>query len=97
MKGIILQQTDIQELEALIRGIIREELYAHNKETADAAPALQTEEPFLNKMEASHLLGVSLPTFSKMLHDGLIKSYRVGRREKFKKSELLTSVRSKNR
>jgi excisionase family DNA binding protein len=97
MKGIILQQTDIQELEALIRGIIREELAAHDKTVDNTEPAPQAEEPFLNKMEASQLLGVSLPTFSKLLHDGCVKSYQIGRRRKFKRSELLASVRSKNR
>ena len=95
MKGILLQQTDIQELEALIRGIIREELTAHHKSTDHVAVAPQAQEPFLNKMEASQLLGVSLPTFSKMLHDGYVKSYQIGRRRKFKRSELLVSVRSK--
>lgn len=97
MKGILLQQTDMQELETLIRGIIREELAAHNKTVDTAEPGSQAEEPFLNKMEASQLLGVSLPTFSKLLHDGCVKSYQIGRRRKFKRSELLASVRSKNR
>lgn len=97
MKGLYLQQIDIQELETLIRGIIREELSANKKSLVDSTQPHPNNEPFLNKMEASELLGVSLPTFSKILSYGYIKSYRVGRREKFKKSELLTSVRSKNR
>jgi excisionase family DNA binding protein len=97
MKGILLQQTDIQELETMIRGIIREELSALNKISDNSEATSQVEEPFLNKMEASQLLGVSLPTFSKLLHDGCVKSYQIGRRRKFKRSELLAAVRSKNR
>lgn len=97
MKGILLQQTDMQELETLIRSIIREELSALNKISNNSEATSQLEEPFLNKMEASQLLGISLPTFSKLLHDGCVKSYQIGRRRKFKRSELLASVRSKNR
>ncbi len=97
MKGILLQQTDIQELGTLIRGIIREELSALNKTAANSETVPQGEEPFLNKMEASNLLGVSLPTFSKLLHDGCVKSYQIGKRRKFKRSELLHSLQSKNR
>lgn len=97
MKGILLQQTDIQELETMIRSIIREELSALNKTPDNTEASSQVEEPFLTKVEASHLLGVSLPTFSKLLHDGCVKSYQVGRRKKFRRSELLASIRSKNR
>ncbi|NCI45042.1 excisionase family DNA-binding protein [Sediminibacterium soli] len=97
MKGILLQQTDMQELETLIRGIIREEFSALTKTSDNSEANSQVEEPFLNKMEASQLLGVSLPTFSKLLHDGCVKSYQIGRRRKFKRSELLASIRSKNR
>lgn len=97
MKGILLQQTDIHELETLIRGIIREELAILNKTLDNTNQNSQIEEPFLNKMEASRLLGVSLPTFSKLLHEGYIKCYQIGRRRKFKSSELLASVRARNR
>ena len=97
MKGILLQQTDMMELETLIRSIIREELSALGKTSDNSQATSQVEEPFLNKMEASQLLGVSLPTFSKLLHDGSVKSYQIGRRRKFKRSELLASVCSKKR
>jgi excisionase family DNA binding protein len=97
MKGIILQQTDLQELEAMIRNIIREELSASKISTVKTEDAPGYQEPFLSKMDASQLLGVSLPTFSKMLHDGHVKSYQIGRRRKFKRSELIASVRSKNK
>lgn len=97
MKGIILQQTDIQELETLIRGIIREEFAVYIKPEKNVPNSAQAEELFLNKIEASQLLGVSLPTFSKMLNEGYIKGYLIGRRIKFKKSDLLTSVRSTTR
>jgi excisionase family DNA binding protein len=97
MKGILLQQTDIQELESLIRCIIREELSILNKTSNNTNSNSQIEEPLLNKMEASRLLGISLPTFSKLLHEGDIKCYKIGRRRKFKSSELLASVRARNR
>lgn len=95
MKGIFLQQTDIHEFESMIRSVIREEFALLSKDVENTNVISKIEEPFINKIEASQLLGVSLPTFSKLIHEACLKSYMIGKRRKFKRSELLAFVQSK--
>ena len=93
MKGIIIQQTDIHEIEVLLRSIVREEL-ARLQTVAITTPDAKnkSDEPFLTRKEAAQLLKISPPTFTKILREGFIKAYRIGNRIKFKQSDLLSSV-----
>lgn len=95
MNGIIIQQINLSDLESSIRNIIREELSAVAFSKNILKPPESFDDPLLSKGEAAKLLRVSLPTFSKMIKDGRIKPYKVGRRLKFKKNQILSSLNIK--
>lgn len=95
MNGIIIQQINLSDLESSIRSIIREELLAIDFSKDILKPPGSLDDPFLSKGQAAQLLRVSLPTFSKMVKDGRIKPYKVGRRFKYKKNQILSSLNSK--
>lgn len=95
MNGVIIQQINLSDLELSIRSIIREELSSINLSKNILKPPEPLDDPLLSKGEAAKLLTVSLPTFSKMIKDGRIKPYKVGRRFKFKKNQILSSLNTK--
>ena len=95
MNGIIIQQINLSDLESSIRNIIREELLAIDFSKSILKPPESLDDPLLSKGEAAHIRRVSLPTFTKMIKDGRIKPYKVGRRFKFKKNQILSSLKTK--
>ena len=95
MNGIIIQQINLSDLESAIRNIIREELLAIDFSKDILKPPESHDDPLLSKGQAAQLLKVSLPTFSKMMKEGRIKPYKVGRRFKFKKNQILSSLNTK--
>ena len=95
MTGIIIQQISLNELESAIRRIIQEELVSNNFTKPILNPPEISDNTLLSKREAANLLRVSLPTFSKMIKEGKIKSYRVGQRLKFKKNQILLAINIK--
>lgn len=95
MNGIIIQQVTLSELESLIRNVVREEMLPSVSSSNILKPPDIQEEILLSKCEAAKILRISLPTFSKMVKDGQVKPYKVGRRFKFKKNQILSSLNSK--
>lgn len=95
MNGIIIQQITLHELESSIRRILREEFST----TAFTNNVLKKPDPLedilLSKCESAKLLRVSLPTFTKMVKDGQVKPFKIGKRFKFKKNQILSSLNSK--
>lgn len=95
MNGIIIQQISLNELELLVRNAVREELQSTTPPSNILKPPGIQDETLLSKSEAAKILRVSLPTFTKMIKDGQVKPYKVGRRFKFKKNQILSSLNSK--
>ena len=93
MKGVIIQQTDIFELELTIRKILKEELASLNIPHPIPIPTQDSiDEPLISKTEAAKIIGVSTLTLNKMIKDKAVRMYIVGKRQKFKKSQLVQSL-----
>lgn len=58
----------------------------------DDQPGTATDE-LVTRKQAAVLLGISLPTLHEYCKSGIIPSYRVGSRIRFKKSELLECLK----
>lgn len=95
MNGIIIQQINLSDLESSIRNIIREEILAIDFSKDILKPPEPLDDPLLSKGQAAQLLRVSLPTFSKMVKEGSIKPFKVGRRFKYKKNQILSSLNTR--
>ena len=92
MTGIIIQQITLSELELAIRRVVHEELVANNISKDIFQPPENSDTSLLSKKEAANLLRVSLPTFTKMIKEGKVKSCRVGQRLRFKKNQILSII-----
>jgi excisionase family DNA binding protein len=46
----------------------------------------------ITRLEASRILGISLPTLGKYTKEGKIQSYRIGSQIRYKKEEILNSL-----
>ena len=95
MSGAIIQQISLSELESSIRNIIRDELLAFDFSKGILKPPEALDDPFLTKSQAAELLRISLPTFSKMVKEGKIKPYKVGRRFKYKRNQIISSLNTR--
>lgn len=95
MNGIIIQQTTLSDLESSIRKIVREEISNLNIPSNILKPPEYSEDILLSKGEAAKLLRLSLPTFTKMIKEGQVRPYKVGKRLKFKKNQILSSLNLK--
>lgn len=95
MNGLIIQQITLHELESLVRNVVREEIQSSAPPNNLLKPPDIQDEILLSKSEASKILRVSLPTFMKMVKEGQVKPYKIGKRFKFKKSQILSSLNPK--
>ena len=70
------------------------DLIANSVKTALAElPKPKEPEELLTRKQAAALIGVTLPTLHTYSQRGLIKTYNIGRNVRFKKSEVLESLR----
>jgi excisionase family DNA binding protein len=53
-----------------------------------------TENEIVSRELAAKMLGITLPTLRRYTLDGLIPSYRIGSRVRYKKSEILDSLKA---
>ena len=70
--SILIQNLSAEELSALVRLIVREELANFNKK--------EVTNRFLSRQEVATLLKISLPTLNEYTRRGIIKGSRVGSR-----------------
>lgn len=56
----------------------------------------QPETQLLTRHEVAKWLSISLPTLHAWTKNGILKSYRIGNKIRYKKSEVLTSLQSIN-
>jgi len=89
MEAITIQNCNLEELMTSLRTIVKEEISAGmNIET------LPVEEELLTTSQVADLLGISRVTLHKYKTRGIVKSYRLGSRVRFKKSEILAGMES---
>ena len=91
-KELVFTSLPIDEMEVMISRVVRESISTHAaQQTADNHSELIT------RKQAAQLLNLSLPTLREYTVRGIVPSYRVGSRVRYKKSEVincLTKVQS---
>ena len=92
MQNVIFSQIPIEELTNLISNTIRQELKLIIPESKTTEP----EPDFITRQETAKILGISLPTLNNWSKRSIILSYRIGTRIRYKKSEVLNSVKNVN-
>ena len=85
MESTILQNVSFSELKELISKTIQEQIGKIQE------PPPKTE--LITRKEAAEMLGVSLPTLHCWTKDGRIPAYRIGNRVRYKREEVLNSLR----
>lgn len=88
MENLILSSIPLNELRAVISETVKQEFEKQN--TNPQTPQLENE--FISRKETSLLLGVSLPTLNDWTKRGLLPSYRIASRIRYKKDEVLSSL-----
>ena len=86
----------LSDIEVIVRKVIQEEFGNLIPILSSIRDPPQNEsEPLISKGQLAIELQISNPTLSKILRNKNIKYYKVGRRIKFKKSEVLNSLNNK--
>lgn len=82
-----LQGIEISDLEALIKKLIAEGIIdvLHKNEQR---PPQKDKSKYLTRHEVAALLSISLPTLSRYSQEGIIQSYRIGSRVRYKAEEV---------
>lgn len=83
--SIILQNLSRQDLIEIFEGVLSEKLQEFTP-----PPANKTQ--YLTRKEVASLLRISLPTLHELIKTGKLKSYRIGGRVLFNKSEVEGSL-----
>jgi len=88
----------IQVTPAELVTLITESVKAQFQELLTLSTKEQPKEnDFLTRKETAQFFKCSLVSIHQWMNDGIIKSYKVGNRTYFKKSELINVVESSNR
>jgi len=74
------------EFEEIQKGWIKEVL-------SEVQPPQQKEDELITRKETAQFLGVSLVTLNQYTKDGIIPGYRIGSRVRYKKHEVLESLK----
>jgi excisionase family DNA binding protein len=88
----ILQIENTQSSEFITK-IIDEFKYAVKKQHKTS----ECEEVLLTRVEAAKMLSISLPTLWKFTKDDVIPAYRIGTRVRYKKTDILESLKKMNK
>lgn len=91
MTNLLMSSYSLQELTTVISETVKIEFERQNK--------LSTPPPdneYLTRKETARILGVSLPTLNDWSKRGLLPSYRIASRIRYKKEEVLNSVNKRN-
>lgn len=84
--NILFSSISIDELKQSIVDAVKTEF-----EQALCKPKQEAPE-FITRLEATKLLGITLPTLSAWTKEGLIPSYRIASRIRYKRTEVLNSL-----
>jgi hypothetical protein len=74
-----------------LRRIIREELVDRSK-TETSQKAIEKNATYLNRFEVVDLLRISLPTLANWTKEGILQSYRIGKRVLYRVDEVNSSL-----
>ena len=84
-KNILLSSYTLGDLEVLLRKCVKEEL-----QCSTPAPLPETE--YISRKQAAQILKISLPTLGLWSKTGLIPSFRIASRVRYKKLDVLNSL-----
>lgn len=87
MEKILLSPITLDELATVIKMTVQREF-----EMINNSQTPKPENEYITRKETSRILGVSLPTLNDYSKRGLIPSYRIGTRIRYKKEEVLNSL-----
>lgn len=90
MQNLVFSPIPINELKTFISDTIRDEI----QKISITTPEPETE--FITRLETARILGISLPTLNEWTKTGLIPGYRIASRVRYKKDEILTSLKQIN-
>lgn len=88
MENVILSPIPLADLTGAISEIIKKELAIQNE-----AKPNSNEPELITRQEAANILGISLPTLNEWSKTGELPSYRIGSRVRYKRDEVLASVK----
>ncbi len=88
MEQIILSPIPLANLTGAISEIIKKELALLNESKPHT-----NEAELITRQEAAEILGISLPTLNDWTKTGLLPAYRIGTRVRYKRDEVLASVK----
>ncbi len=74
-----------------LRRVIREELEEKSK-TEIAQKTTEKKATYLNRFEVADLLRISLPTLANWTKEGILQSYRIGKRVLYRVDEVNSSL-----
>jgi excisionase family DNA binding protein len=89
MSNIILQQISVNDLQLIITDAIKEQLQG-----LKTVPPPQIE--YITRNETIQILGCSLVTLNVWTKEGKLSSYRIGTRIRYKKDEVLNSLKKRD-
>lgn len=88
MDKILFSPISLDELVTVISETVKKEV--------ESAPSFRIPEPvseYITRKETARLLGISLPTLNDWSKRGIIPSYRIQSRVRYKKNEVLESLK----
>lgn len=88
MENLILQQISVSDFKEIISDTLREEI----RNTISTQPS---QEQYLTRKETAKLLQISLVTLWSWSKDGIIQSYTIGSRVRYKKSDIDNALKAK--
>ena len=77
------------------RQTLREVLSEIMSQSREEKKLPEFESDRISKVQASKLIGISVPTLDKRIKEGVFKEYTLGRYKYFLKSELIEALRNK--
>ena len=80
--------TTVPELQGIIESSVRKVLLENN--TMPEKPKSELE--YITRKETAQILGISLPTLNEWSKKGILPSYRIASRVRYKKDEILGSL-----
>jgi len=88
MENLILHQTPLSEIEAIIEKVVSKQF-----QSVKLTPQPEKEEKLFSRLECSKLLGISLPTLHEYTKKGFIQAVRIGSRVRYRKQDIDSALR----
>ena len=97
-KNIQMATQHFIQIECISVEQFKNELLAEIKQLLETFNSLQMEQDeILSREQTAELLKISLVTLWKWTNNDIIPAYRIGKKVRYKKSEVLASLKPKNR